>query len=318
MRLITESEVRSVLTPELVFDAVKEVFNNYAKGTATMPSKVYLDMPTPGDDYRAMPASTSKYAGIKWIADYGSNSKRNIQTTNALIILNNKHTGQPLSVIEGNFITQCRTAATTALTTEAVLNGDNVDKMAFIGCGFQTMAHVQFLMHVVKTKHISIYDINVKKAQDFAKSLGKTFEKISVCNSVEEAIEGCRVITTLTPSRKPYINNSMLDKPVHINAVGCDSEGKRELNDDVLFDCSTLIYDDKEQASHSGESQYRVGPTHMHRNTHLKEYELKDLLRWPSQTLSDKIQKNLSIFDSTGLAIEDIALAQVVYDKLNK
>ena len=316
MLFIKESQVRSIMTPKLVLESLQKVFVQFAKGQAAMPSKVYLEMNTPGDDFRAMPAYTKDYAGIKWIADYGSNYKRNIPATEAIIILNNKHTGSHLCLIESNFITQVRTAATTALATKAILNGEKVNKMAFIGCGTQTIPHLQFLLEVLDVKEIAFYDKNLDKAYNMAKSLGDVFEKIYVAQSVEECVKDCRVITTLTPSRAGYLCNKMLSNPVHINAVGADAEGKRELSDNVLYSCSTLIYDDKEQASHSGESQYRKGPTHINRNPHLKQYELKDLLRWPKQTLKEKIQKKLTIYDSTGLAIEDIAIAEAVYKKL--
>ncbi len=133
-----------------------------------------------------MPAYTRNSAGIKWIADYTSNIERNIRTTDALIILNNKHTGKPLSLIEANFITQVRTAATTALATQAILNGEKVKKIAFIGCGAQTMPHLQFLLEVIDVKEISFYDKNIDKAYDMAKSLGDVFEKIYVAQSVKE------------------------------------------------------------------------------------------------------------------------------------
>ncbi len=317
MRIITESEVRSVLTPTVVLDAVQNVFVEYAKGEAQMPSKVYLEMNIPGDDYRAMPANTKDYAGIKWIADYGSNFKRGIPTTDAVIILNNKHTGKHLCLMEGNFITQARTAATTALATKALLMGDDAKKIAFIGCGAQTMPHLQFLLEVLDVKEISLYDKDMSKAYDFANALGNVFEKIFVASSIEDCVKDSRVITTLTPSRSPYLNKKMLNlKDTHINAVGADAEGKRELNDDMFFGCSTLVYDDKKQATHSGESQYRKGPSHLNTNPHLREYELKDVLKWSKETISEKIRTNLTIYDSTGLAIEDIALAQAVYTKL--
>ncbi len=317
MRIITESEVRSVLTPKVVLESIQGVFVEYAKGEAQMPSKVYLDMNTPGDDFRAMPANTKDYAGIKWIADYGSNFKKNIPTTDAVIILNNKHTGKHLCLIEGNFITQARTAATTALATKSILMGDETNRIAFIGCGAQTMPHLQFLLEVIDVKEISLYDKDMSKAYNFANALGNVFEKIFVASSVEDCVKDSRVITTLTPSRSGILSKKMLNSVnTHINAVGADAEGKRELNDDIFFNCSTLVYDDKVQASHSGESQYRKGPSHLNTNPHLKQYELKDVLRWPMQTLKEKIRSELSVYDSTGLAIEDIALAQAVYNKL--
>jgi alanine dehydrogenase len=316
IKFISELEVRNNLDPKSVLDCIKNVFVDYAKGKAAMPSKVYLEMNTPGDDYRAMPAYTRNTAGIKWIADYTSNIERNISTTEALIILNNKHTGKPLSLIEGNFITQARTAATTALATQAILNGDKVKKIAFIGCGAQTMPHLQFLLEVVDVKEISFYDKNIDKAYNMAKSLGDVFEKVYVAQSVEECVKDSRIITTLTPSRTGYLTDKMLSKPVHINAVGADAVGKRELCNDIFFNCSTLVYDDKEQACHSGDTQYKKGPSHMHTNPHLKEYELKDVLRWSKKTLKEKIQKSLTVYDSTGLAIEDIAIAESIYEKI--
>ena len=317
MVTITEKDVEEILHPKLVLDSIQDVFKQYAKGLAAMPCKVYLEMNTPGDDYRAMPAYTKNVAGIKWIADYGSNAQRNKPTTDALIILNNKHTGQPLALIQANYITKARTAATTALATKAIIQEDEVVKMSFIGCGAQTLEHILYLQHTIPSLVISLFDLNLKKAFEMANKIRFPGVDITVERSLDECIKDSRIITTLTPARRAYLTYNMLpDEPVHINAVGADAVGKRELSDDINFNCSTLVYDDKEQATHSGESQYRIGPTFLNRNAHFEDYELKNVLNWSKETRKEKIKKNLTIYDSTGLAIEDMALAEVVWTSI--
>ena len=122
--------------------------------------------------------------------------------------------------------------------------------------------------------------------------------------TVKEAVKYADVITTLTPSREAYLDINDLRNNCHINAVGADAEGKRELMTNVIDGSANVICDDIEQALHSGELQYNEWP-------HLEINSLEHLIK-NHKTM--QLNKGVSVFDSTGVALEDIALAILVYE----
>ena len=305
MKTITENSVKQILSDDkAVLNAVENVFYEYAKGDAVMVPKTYLEV-AKGDDYRAMPSYSKKYACVKWIADYTSNKNKGLPTTQAIIVLNDKASGHPLAIIEANYITKLRTAAATALATRELVKDKHIKKISFIGCGEQTLPHINFLTKVLgKIDEIALYDSDEERAHLLA---GKR-SLIHVSRSLEECVEGSRVVTTLTPSRKSYLSRSMLPEVCHINAVGADAVGKRELCEDIFKDPSFfLVCDDYNQAKHSGESQYLQWASRK------SPLSLCDLLSsvWYRRGAG---QEKLSIYDSTGLAIEDLALAEYVFN----
>ncbi len=299
-KVITESQVRQILHDDYaVLDAVKNIFLEYIDGDAQMVSKVYLDI-SKGNDYRAMPAFNKKYACVKWIADYTSNVSNDFPTTQAIIILNDKSNGHPLAIIEANEITKLRTAAATALATRELVEDEKINKISFVGCGTQTLPHIRFLLKVLnEVEEISVYDVSPDRAKSIAKALPKTV----VASSLNECVADSRVVTTLTPSTKPYLFRSMLPKICHVNAVGADAVGKRELGDDMFSSISTVVCDDYSQAKHSGEMQHFKPDSIFYR-------QLGYLLK-----MGEKNADGLTVYDSTGLAIEDLALAQYVFEK---
>ena len=120
-------------------------------------------------------------------------------------------------------------------------------------------------------------------------------------DSVKQAVRDADVVTTLTPSTKPYLDILDLKSGCHINAVGADAVGKRELMTNVIDGSANVICDDMEQALHSGELQYNVWPN----------LEINNI----GSVIKNKKapNKGISVFDSTGVAIEDIAIAELIY-----
>ena len=305
MEIINENLAKHILSDEkAVLKAVENIFYEYAKGDAVMSPKTYLDV-AKGDDYRAMPSYSQKYACIKWIADYTSNKSKGLPTTQAIIVLNDKESGAPLAIIEANHITKLRTAAATALATRELVEDKHIKKISFIGCGDQTLPHINFLTQVLgQVDEIFLYDIDAQRAH----ALAADYPHIQVSGTLEECVEGSRVVTTLTPSRKPYLSRSMLPEVCHINAVGADAIGKRELCEDIFGDGAFfLVCDDYNQAKHSGEAQY------LQLDQRQAIMSLCDLFSsvWYRRPVTAGA---LSVYDATGLAIEDLALAEDVFN----
>jgi len=274
------------------------VFTDYRKGVAKMVPKVYLTQPD--GDYRAMPASWLAFAGIKWVSVYPKNSELNLPTVGGTLILNDSGTGTKLISMDCGVLTAYRTAAVSALAAKYILPRDSVNTISFIGCGVQSKLHLKMYMSVFPyLDTVKLYDKNFEQAESY---MTDRDIKCIPCKSVQEVCTGSSLITTLTPSTIPILNRSDLDltSAVLINAIGADAEGKRELSDDILHDCQ-LIVDDYEQASHSGEMQYKNDLPYL-----TLDHIITDGIANP---------KKLTVFDSTGVAIEDIAIGRFIYEK---
>lgn len=232
----------------------------------------------------------------------------------ATIILIDPHTGAPQSIMDGTWITAYRTAAASAIATKYLAN-KNTETIGIIGAGMQALPHLKALTYVKKIKTVKIWDTVEANKERLVSEIKSQFSDLNVTSakSLPEAIRGVDVLITLTPSRKPYVKSEWVSAGTHINAMGADAPGKEELMPDLLKKAKIVI-DDWEQASHSGEI-----------NVPLKEKviskddiyaEIGDVVTGNKQVRTSN--DDITIFDSTGLAIQDAVTAKLVYNNALK
>lgn len=300
--ILDNNEIGELLSVEECIGIIENLFKNLNR--TQMPPKIYLDIPN--GDFRAMPAVVENTAGIKWcgvqLDESGTKRKVNIF---AKVLINDIDTGKLLAVMDGEVLTAIRTAAVTGVATK-YLARSNSKIAAFVGCGNQTKRQIEAVTAVRDIEHVFLYDLDPSRAN----SLAQQVERATVFNSLEECLRDADIVTTLTPSRKGFINYDWLKEAVHINAVGADAEGKRELDPSVLQHAGIIVFDEWEQCSHSGEIQYlsecsRVSPL----------FSLGEIVQ--GSYGYDNIDRVMcSIFDATGLAIEDIVTGRYIYEKV--
>ena len=296
---ISDKDIQHHLAMGHVISVMEEVFKHPEKGQ--MPPKIYLELEG-NSDFRAMPAKFGDAVGIKWASIFPQNEKNGIGTNvSATIMLNDIETGYPVALMDGMLITSYRTAAVTGLATK-YLAKENAQIAAFVGCGFQTAYQIEAIMHVRDIQQIKLFDLDKEKCNRLADIFD---DNVVICNSVEECVRGSDILTTLTPSRKPFVELEWLDLGLHINAIGADAEGKQEFESNLGDKCHICVVDDKAQAFHSGESQHT---------------ENKERFINLDQVVRGGVERSnfhISLFDSTGLATEDVAVASYIYNQLN-
>jgi len=298
MKYLDDQQVKELLHDKWHV-LIDEIESAIIDKTADMVPKIYLQAGKAGD-YRAMPASLGGYSAIKWIGVFPKNKKFNLPTTLGTVILNDRFTGQPLIAMDCTTLTAYRTAAVSAIAAKYC--APDASSFAFIGCGLQARYHIEAYEAVYGHMNMSIdvYDKDDNAMKELHTWIGE--ENVAASwgwnKSIEQACKYTDVITTLTPSTEAYLGlEDVGEKAMHINAIGADAVGKRELKDNIwrVFD---LVVDDREQAAHSGETQYVDGSPH---------HTLKEVIQ------GSNAKDNPTVFDSTGLAIEDIATAILVY-----
>ena len=312
MQYLSDTEVKSLLENKWlrITEAIESAFID---PSADMVPKVYLKAGKAGD-YRAMPAALGGYAALKWIGVFPNNSKgdnpmgKKLPTTIGTLILNDRFTGLPLLAMDCTTLTAYRTAATSAIAAKYC--APKAREFAFIGCGLQAQYHIEAYESVFGHMNMTVetHDRNRDAMKKLHEWIGR--ENIAGAwgynDNVEDTVKHADVITTLTPSTEGYLNILDLKSNCHINAVGADAEGKRELMTNVIDGSANVICDDIEQALHSGELQYNEWP-------HLEINPLKHLIKNHKVM---QLDKGVSVFDSTGVAIEDIAIAIFIYNEL--
>ena len=301
-RILTRHEIEALLSPAVAVRAVEEAFATHAKGEATMPAKVYLDLPQFEGDFRAMPAYLhGAGAGIKWVNSHGMSPQRHgVPSVMATYVLNDPETGVPLAIMDATYITAARTGAGAAVASKHLARKD-ARTIGFVGCGVQ--AHTMLAAHreVFSELEVVASDKSSETADAFAKSVGGRV------GTTEDAA-GCDIVCTSTPVRDPVVRETWIQPGAHINAMGADAEGKQELDAGILGKARVFV-DEWEQASHSGEinvplheglfSQQQVAAT------------LGEVINGAGAGRESGEQ--ITLFDSTGLAVQDLACAQYVY-----
>jgi len=313
--VLTDSEVREVLSMKEVIDAVEESFREKGLKRVQMPPKVYLFFTKYNGDLRVMPSYIERLdvSSVKIVNVHPDNpAKRGLPTVMALVVLVDPKTGFPLSVMGGSWLTAMRTGAAGGVAARYLARRDS-ETICFVGAGVQAKTQLMALKEVLKDiRSVRIYDINPEAARrfsEFASSLIGEVE-VRVFSTPREAVSKADIIVTATPSRKPIVMNEWIESGVHFNCIGADAPGKQELDPKILLR-SKIVVDDMEQAIHSGEINVPISQGILKREQIYGEIgEIVTGLK-EGRTSSDEI----TVFASTGLAIQDAVTAKLAYEK---
>jgi ornithine cyclodeaminase/alanine dehydrogenase len=298
--LLGHRDVALLADMRTVFDAVELAFEEHARGRARMPSKVYLDVPEFEGDFRAMPSLMGEYAGVKWVNAHPRNSRFSLPTVMGTYVLSDPLTGFPLAIMDATLLTALRTGAAAAVATKYLAQLP-LTSVGFIGTGVQAR-YFRDALRVLGSFEVLAADANGERAAAFAEESGGR------AVSIAEAA-AAPVICIATPARAPVIARSMVRAGTHINAMGADGPGKQELDPTILADARVII-DELEQSTHGGElnvpiEQGLFDPSQIAAT--LGQVITGDR---PGRTRPDEI----TVFDSTGLAIQDVAVAGALYE----
>ena len=308
--LLGARQIEELLSMSETLKAVEHAFKLKAQGKAIMPAKIYLDLPQYQGDYRAMPAYIDGSAGIKWVSAYPNNRKYNLPTVTATIILCDPNTSCPLVIMDGTYITNMRTGAGGGVAVKYLARKDS-SVIGLIGAGMQAKMQLLAISEVLpRIGEVKVFDQYKDATLRYTEEMGAKLNiNIRPVKTIEEAAEA-DIVVTATPSTKPIVKKQYIRPGTHINAIGADAQGKQELEVDLLKGAKIVI-DDIEQAAHSGEINVPLS------QGLIKIEEIYGSLGEVA-TNTKKGRENdeeITIFDSTGLAIQDIICAKVVYDK---
>jgi len=290
---LSQSEVKKLISAAEANEAVENAFEAFGKGLAQMPPKSYLFYRPYKGDLRTMPAyiESLNATGVKIVNVHVNNAEKNLPTVMA---------------------TALRTGSAGAIAIKYLARDDS-NIIGFIGCGAQAYTQIDTSILIKKFKAFKAYDINEKRRNDFANYVKNKYGLELIGKNDIQDVCNADVVTTTTPVNTPIVKNEWIKEGTHINAIGADAPGKEELEPAILLR-SKIVVDNWEQASHSGEINVPLE----------KGIITKDNIYAELGQIVAKIKqgrtsnKEITIFDSTGLAVQDIAVAKRVYDKAVK
>jgi ornithine cyclodeaminase/alanine dehydrogenase-like protein (mu-crystallin family) len=295
MRYIDESMVASVLRMQDLIPVMRRSLIDYSHGRIAQPVRRIFAVPQHGGFFGSMPAASANALGAKLVAFYPANTQRNLHTHMGVIVLFRPETGEPIAIIDGRLITEMRTSAVTATYVDVVA-ARGVKSLAILGAGTQAKSHIEALSHVRQFEEIRIWNRTRERAERLAQIVGGTVM------SREEAVRGAEVVVVATSSSEPVLEGKWLQPGAKVASVGWGGADGSEV--DAVTMSHLVIVDSREGTlAESGNV----------RRFNAKIYaELGEVL---DGTRPVSPQATV-VFDSIGMACEDIAAAELVYDKL--
>jgi len=293
--------VAEAVSPERAVEAVREAFVAYARGEWSMSPKVYVPA-YPAGDFRAMPALGAGHALLKWVTSYPGNPAQGLPTVMGLVLLSDASNGVPVAVLDAGAVTALRTGAGAVLAAETLGRGD-AQTAAVVGAGVNGVAAAKTF--VARGRDVGLYDVNRARAEQVAADIGaRVVDR-------DEAL-AADLLVTMTPGHEILLAEGSLRPGQHVSLMGADGPGKAEIA--VAELARTRVFaDDWEQASHNGELVHAVEAGVLTRDdvTELGAVLAGDL---PGRQAEDEI----TAFDSTGLAIQDLAIALAALERVQE
>ena len=289
--------VLAAVSPLEAIERVRDGFVRHASGEWQMPAKVYLDVAN--GDFRAMPARGSGLAIVKWVTSFPNNPERGLPVVNGVICVSDEDDGRPLALMDTRAVTALRTGAVAAVAAQELARPDAASA-GVIGCGLHGTWAARCLAAAEYGPGIC-FDPDPDRAGALSGELGWD------AGSREEAL-ACDVVTCVTPGHEQVVHRGDLHAGMHLTMLGADGPGKAEADPEAVATCA-LFCDEWEQASHGGELTRAIEAGLVGQ---ADVTEIGEVLTGMAPGRLD--EGAVTLFDSTGLAIQDLAICHAVLE----
>ncbi len=296
MRIITDAEVRACLHWDELIPAVEKALIDFSAGRTVQPVRQLLHDETRDVFMGVMPA-LSDVDGLKVFSFHPGNRDHDLPTHHAVLMLFDRETGAPQAVVDAGLITEMRTAAVSAIATRLLAPKD-ARVLAISGSGVQARSHAAVLTRMHAFTEVRVWSRTPANARAFADEIGAVVHR-----SAEDAVRDADVVVTATPATLPILRGAWLKPGAHVNAIGWRGTDSRELDDDAMQ--NTVVVESRDAAMAECGDVRLSGAT--------ITAELGELLAGV-QTVSAEAT---TVFESVGMAVEDLAAARLVYNALN-
>ena len=313
--ILKKKDILNLLDFDEIIGVIENSFVDFSTGKALMPTPQDIILKEfKGETHvKSAYVKGSKYYCIKIASGFYDNPKIGLNSSQGMMILLEAKTGLPKCILlEEGHLTDVRTAAAGAVAAKHLANPGS-EKVLVVGTGIQARLQVEFLLRVMPIKKLFVWGRSEGKAEDYCKHLqtGSPALESKIIKNLNEARNlEIDIIVTATPSRQALLAKNAMQKAVHINAIGADMPGKQELDENILS-AAKVITDSTAQCAKSGELQHALNAGVM---------KMDDVHGELGEVISRKKKgranpEEITVFDSTGLGVQDLAIACYVFDK---
>jgi ornithine cyclodeaminase/alanine dehydrogenase-like protein (mu-crystallin family) len=312
--VLSGSDVHDLLGYAECADAMREALAALASGRAEQPLRTVLKPSSANGLMALMPsylADTQTSYGLKAICITPANPAAGLDTHQGIVLLSLATTGEPVALLNASAVTEIRTAAVSVVATD-LLARPEAGVLAVIGTGVQARAHILALDGARRLSEIRVAGRTRARAESLAADLrARTTAQVRPCGSAREAVAGAGIVVTATSAVTPVLHGEWLEPGTHVNAVGACLPDAREL--DTAAVGAGVLFADRRESLLAESGDYVLAAAEGAVGSDAVRAELGELLVGTGQGRED--DQEITIFESLGLAIEDLAAATCAYRK---
>jgi alanine dehydrogenase len=313
MLFLSEKQVQSLIDIDELIDALEQAHIQYSTGNAVMPVRLVVPLPQIDGRITSMPGylNHDEALGMKVVTYFQKNPKHNLPAILATIMLFSAATGKMIAAMDGVYITAIRTACASAMATK-VLAKPKTPVLGILGAGVQARAHIQALTRVRELEKIKLYSPSGTSADALKKELATQLDvAVEVAESPEATVRDADLVVPVTPAKEPVLKREWLKSGVHINAVGSHRPDLREIDGATLAGAKLLVDSREAIMTECGDILLAMQEGSLDKQSILSEIgEVLAGLK-PGRETTDE----LTLYKSVGIAIQDVAAANLVYRK---
>lgn len=310
MKILSREQIEKTLSIPQILEAIEQGFITYSRGEAVIPPVASLHFTSPPGDCHIKYgyAKNGKYYVVKIASGFYANPKQGLPSNNGLMLLFDKQTGNPIcALLDEGYLTDIRTAAAGCIAAKC-LAPQTVSCIGIVGTGSQAYYQLKLLSFATKCRKAMIWGRDVEKAQKMAKHPELNEWTFEIAKDLEQLTAECNLIVTATASSHPLLLADQIQPGTHITAVGADDIGKQELHESIFMRAEKVIVDSRSQCAAFGDVSHAVKKGVIKPE---KLIELGEVLTNPS--LGRTSDSQITVCDLTGVAIQDLQIAESVY-----
>ncbi len=311
MRFIDQQEVRERLTYEVCIPLVRQAMIAFSRGETRQHLRSILPL-SEGRVFGIMPGALGEHAmfGAKLISVFAGNFAKGIQSHQGVVVLFDGESGAPICIAHAGEVTAIRTAAASAVATDALARPDAA-RMAILGYGEQAHTHARAISRVRKLEAITVWGRDPARAKAFAKSVEAELGlPVFVASTVRQAVTGVDIVTAVTNAREPILEGAWLAPGTHVNLVGSSGAGPAEADHEVVVR-SRFIADSREGVLAQGAEFLRAKAAGLVDDSHVVG-EIGQVLTGDLEGRQSRDQ--ITVYKSLGHVVQDLAAAKALYE----
>ncbi len=312
-RILLLEQIRKVLDPLKVIQALEEGFLAYSEGRVNVPpvGHLYFENP-PGDchiKYGCVPGDESFV--VKIATGFYRNPDIGLPSSNGLILVFSQKTGRPEAILlDEGWLTDVRTAAAGAIAAKHLARSRPA-RIGIVGTGTQARMQLAWLVHVTGCRDVTVWGRSETRAEQYRIDMTASGFAVRVAARIENLCAECDLIVTTTAARRPIIGAALLRPGMHVTAVGADGGGKQELEAGVFKRADVCVVDSAAQCSAYGDASFALRERAIAAD---RLIELGRVIKDPS--LGRQNEEQITVADLTGVAVQDIQIARLVLDSI--